>query len=241
MGRDQVEMFLKEARSRFISSYEFKQLMLKPATKHYEDESYLLVYALTVTHKVATYALTRYRLLHLWCMRLRLWAFPSDQRTVNWDRSHTLHNTNVSIGNLVGPATFMEHNVLGSATTILEHSTQSLDIFMDRQTAGMIRLSLRYNQVRRLLVSVIDSTHADLFLQLKSVALMSHIDARQLGSQQRAARIGRLELQLEDIGMMQRLSDLRTVCGPTAPSSTHFGVCLTMRIHVQCSTEVCIV
>lgn len=44
----------------------------------------------------------------------------------------------------------MEHNVLGTATTILEHSTQSLDIFMDRQTAGMLRLSLRYNQVKLL-------------------------------------------------------------------------------------------
>lgn len=67
---------------------------------------------------------------------------------------------------------------------------------------------------------------------------MSHVDARQLGSQQRAARIGRLELQLEDIGMMQRLHDLQIICGPEAPSSTHFGVCLTMRIHVHCSTEV---
>lgn len=93
-------------------------------------------------------------------------------------------------------------------------------------------------QVRRLLVNIIDPTHADLFFQLRSVALMSHIDARQLGSQQKAARIGRLELQLEDIGMMQRLNDLRTVCGPRAPSSTQFGVCLTMRIHVHCSMEV---
>lgn len=64
--------------------------------------NFQLIYALTVTHKLATYALTRYRLLLHWCMRSRLWVFPSDQRAVNWDRSHTLHNTIISIGNLVG-------------------------------------------------------------------------------------------------------------------------------------------
>lgn len=42
LSRGQVEMFLDEIQPRLISSYEFKQLMLKPASKHYEDESYLV-------------------------------------------------------------------------------------------------------------------------------------------------------------------------------------------------------
>lgn len=42
IGRRQVELFLDEARPRFLSTYEFKQLTPKPAGKYYEDESYLV-------------------------------------------------------------------------------------------------------------------------------------------------------------------------------------------------------
>lgn len=76
-----------------------------------------LVYALTVTNKTATYALMRFRILNLWCIRMQLWAFLSDQRAVNWDRSHTLYNTIVSIGNLAGKFACKKRNLFGSTRT----------------------------------------------------------------------------------------------------------------------------
>lgn len=49
VARVQVETFLEDVRSRFISAYEFKQLMPKPPAKHYEDESYLVSISINST------------------------------------------------------------------------------------------------------------------------------------------------------------------------------------------------
>ncbi|XP_028966489.1 RNA-dependent RNA polymerase 2 [Galendromus occidentalis] len=233
-----VEKFLSDTRRHVAARYDFKHISVKPSPKYYEETSHLLKYEICFRRARASYSFCRFRFLQWWCYLMHFWAFPTDKKP-NWERSHLLRDTFVTIGNLIAPSVFIEHHVLSNACTVFEHSLQLINIYVDKQAAGLIRMSIRYNQVRRMLVNIIDSNHVNLFLHLKTVPLLSHVDAGQVANQRHSARASNKELHDEDIVSHQRCHDLSRV-DINLPNASQYGACLTMRISVTCSTETMI-
>lgn len=137
------------------------------------------------------------------------------------------------------PTVFVEHHALSRGCTVFEHSLQNLSIHIDKQAAGLVRMSIRYNQVRKMLVNIADTNHVHLFLHLKTVPLLSHVDAKQVANQRHSARASNTELHDEDIVSHQRCHDLSRIDGQL-PNAAQYGACLTLRISVKCSTETMI-